>query len=393
VPLGGAAASPFPPAWQHPRPLPAYTLSPHAPDPLKFTLVLNTFKRPDQLRTSLRTYEHCASIDAIRVVWSEPGTPPDPSDPSAAPFFSPHVPVIYDRMPSTSFNNRFRPLEDLKTEAIFSVDDDIYMPCADLDRAFARWRERPRQLVGFYARAHEVYTRPVTEQAAEQGGVGKSEKEMEKGSGSGGGGGGSGGEGSLSSRLACHYRYIMKLPTIWLKGFYSIVLTKACFLHRDYLVLYTEHMPAAVRDKVDAGRNCEDIAMQFLASYITGEPPELVYSGRLRDVGQGNKALGQVRITIIRICTWKTFYLTFVSGLATSPALLCATAFRPPFFSFFPFLFYPHLCTGRRRVGGAGARGRAVGLSGLLHGRRLRGPRPPGVEADLGHAGRLLDPP
>ena len=34
--------------------------------------------------------------------------------------------------------------------------------------------------------------------------------------------------------------------------------------------------------------------MQCLVSHLTGEPPELVYSSRITDVGQGNKALGQV---------------------------------------------------------------------------------------------------
>ena len=56
-------------------------------------------------------------------------------------------------------------------------------------------------------------------------------------------------------------------------GFYSIILTKAAFLHHDYFGLYTSAMPSAIRSLVDSERNCEDIAMQFLISNSTGLPP------------------------------------------------------------------------------------------------------------------------
>ena len=36
---------------------------------------------------------------------------------------------------------------------------------------------------------------------------------------------------------------------------------------------YTYFMPQAIRDKVDSFMNCEDIAMNFLVSHITGKPP------------------------------------------------------------------------------------------------------------------------
>jgi len=32
-------------------------------------------------------------------------------------------------------------------------------------------------------------------------------------------------------------------------------------------------MPSAVREKVDEFMNCEDLAMNFLISHITGKPP------------------------------------------------------------------------------------------------------------------------
>ena len=37
-------------------------------------------------------------------------------------------------------------------------------------------------------------------------------------------------------------------------------------------------MPQAIRDKVDEFMNCEDIAMNFLVSHITRQPPVKVKS-------------------------------------------------------------------------------------------------------------------
>ena len=70
----------------------------------------------------------------------------------------------------------------------------------------------------------------------------------------------------------------------WREGAYSIILTKAAFLHHDYFKLYTNTMPAVVRNYVDERRNCEDIAMQFLVTNITALPP-LYVKGHLSDLG------------------------------------------------------------------------------------------------------------
>lgn len=47
---------------------------------------------------------------------------------------------------------------------------------------------------------------------------------------------------------------------------YSIMLTKIMILATDYLYRYSCEMPAGVREYVDKGMNCEDIAMNFLVS-------------------------------------------------------------------------------------------------------------------------------
>ena len=46
--------------------------------------------------------------------------------------------------------------------------------------------------------------------------------------------------------------------------------------------MYTNIMPAKIREYVDEKRNCEDIAMQFLISNFTSLPP-LYVKGHLSD--------------------------------------------------------------------------------------------------------------
>jgi hypothetical protein len=42
------------------------------------------------------------------------------------------APVVYDVQPNASLNNRFRPPPGLRTEAVLSIDDDILVPCDEV---------------------------------------------------------------------------------------------------------------------------------------------------------------------------------------------------------------------------------------------------------------------
>lgn len=72
-------------------------------------------------------------MDSIRVVWSENGSAPQEA--TDRQWFSSKKPVYYDKYETTSLNNRFIPPEGLATDAVFAVDDDIRVPCADLEFA------------------------------------------------------------------------------------------------------------------------------------------------------------------------------------------------------------------------------------------------------------------
>lgn len=204
----------------------------------RFTVVVNTFRRPERLVKSIRHYGQCPGVDAIRIVWSES---PDP--PRHLADLSPTVPVRFDVHTRNSINNRFLPLEDLATDAVFNVDDDILVDCASLQFGFDAWRLSPHTLVGYNARIHSRGSDSIGE-----------------------------GEGGAGQGGTCGYGY-KQWWHVWWRGEYSIVLTKAAFCHRKYFDMYTNDLPKDVWNYVHEGRNCEDIAMQFLVSNASGLPP------------------------------------------------------------------------------------------------------------------------
>ncbi|GLT92992.1 hypothetical protein SLE2022_108000 [Rubroshorea leprosula] len=44
--------------------------------------------------------------------------------------------------------------------------------------------------------------------------------------------------------------------SVWWTGTYSMVLSKAAFFHKKYLSLYTNEMPASIREYITWNRNC-----------------------------------------------------------------------------------------------------------------------------------------
>jgi len=147
--------------------------------------------------------------------------------------------VVFRQEPIDSLNSRFRPLTDPHTDAIFSVDDDMRVPCKELGLAYEVWLNSPNTIVGFMPRLH-----------------------LRNGS---------------RYEYRCWWR-------VWWHGAYSIVLTKAAILHHRFFELYSSRSNEAVRALVDSRRNCEDIAMQFLVSNETSLPPIYV-KGHLEDRG------------------------------------------------------------------------------------------------------------
>ncbi|TKY51711.1 Glycosyltransferase family protein 64 protein C5 [Spatholobus suberectus] len=121
------------------------------PYPLKgrysqFTLLTMTYDaRLWNLKMYVKHYSRCSSVREIVVVWNK-GVPPKLSDLDSA------VPVRIRVEEKNSLNNRFKADPLIETRAVLELDDDIMMPCDDVERGFKVWRQHPDRIVGFYPR-------------------------------------------------------------------------------------------------------------------------------------------------------------------------------------------------------------------------------------------------
>ncbi|KAH7547807.1 hypothetical protein JRO89_XS14G0018900 [Xanthoceras sorbifolium] len=115
----------------------------------QFTMLTMTYDaRLWNLKMYVKHYSRCSSVKEIVVVWNK-GIPPELSDLDSA------VPVRIRVENKNSLNNRFKVDPLIKTRAVLELDDDIMMPCDDVERGFQVWRKHPDRIVGFYPRLSE----------------------------------------------------------------------------------------------------------------------------------------------------------------------------------------------------------------------------------------------
>ncbi|KAK1172641.1 exostosin-1 [Acipenser oxyrinchus oxyrinchus] len=136
------------------------------------------------------------------------------------------VPVIVIEGENKIMGSRFQPYDTILTDAILSLDEDTVLSTTEVDFAFTVWQSFPERIVGYPARSH----------------FWDSNKER--------------------------WGYTSK----WTND-YSMVLTGAAIYHRYYHYLYTNYLPASLKNMVDQLANCEDILMNFLVSAVTKLPP------------------------------------------------------------------------------------------------------------------------
>lgn len=184
----------------------------------QFTVVLLTFRRDAVLHAALERLNNMPYLNKVLVVWNNDEPPSDRAWPRL------HVPVLFIKAAVNSLNNRFLPYDQIETEAVLSLDDDIDLKQHEIIFAFRVWREQRTKIVGFPARHHARYN----------------------------------GEMYYNSNHTCQH---------------SMILTGAAFIHKWYMYAYTYQMPEIIREKVDEWMNCEDLAMNFLVSHLTRQPP------------------------------------------------------------------------------------------------------------------------
>ncbi|XP_054738063.1 exostosin-2 [Anastrepha obliqua] len=188
-----------------------------------FTAVILTYDRVESLFTLIQKLAMVPSLQSILVIWNNQNKMPPHL--SAFPTISKPLKVIQTR--ANKLSNRFYPYNEIETEAILTIDDDINMLTTDeLDFGYEVWREFPDRIVGFPSRIH------------------------------------------VWDNVSMHWRY----ESEWTNQI-SMVLTGAAFHHKFWSHMYTYAMPGDIKDWVDQHMNCEDIAMNFLVANITNKPP------------------------------------------------------------------------------------------------------------------------
>ncbi|XP_011502760.1 PREDICTED: exostosin-2 [Ceratosolen solmsi marchali] len=188
-----------------------------------FTAVILTYDRIDLLFLLIHRLSKVPSLNKVLIVWNnEKKKPPQISK----------WPKIYKRIKiiqtkKNILSNRFYPFDEIETEAVLSIDDDIIMLTEDeIEFAFEVWREFPDRIVGFPSRTH-----------------------------------------TWDNKTAC-----WKYESEWTNRI-SMVLTGAAFYHKYWNYIYTTKLPEVIKEWVDKHMNCEDIAMNFLISNITRKAP------------------------------------------------------------------------------------------------------------------------
>ena len=134
------------------------------------------------------------------------------------------VPIRVRIETNNSLNNRYKPDDSLRFRAVLSLDDDLRVPCADIERGFAVWRISPNALTGFYPRLAEVSATP---------------------------------------------RYQGE-PVAIEKSWYNLILTGAAFIDsRTAFARYWADSIAQARTFVDHVQNCDDLLMNFVVANAT----------------------------------------------------------------------------------------------------------------------------
>lgn len=173
------------------------------------------------------------SLHEIVVVWNNVNEVPPQN------FKSKHgVLVRYRASPRNSLNQRLVPDPEFKTKAILLSDDDVYYKPGDLEFVFQTWRQFGQyRLTGALPRC-----------------ASPSAKEGE----------------------TWNYNFCSREAN---KDVYSMIITNLAFSNIAFLDYYSsEDDPTMteVRKYVDDHLNCEDIAMNFVTSFLTGTGPLLV---------------------------------------------------------------------------------------------------------------------
>eukprot|EP00111_Clytia_hemisphaerica_P004133 TCONS_00011825-protein len=163
-------------------------------------------------------------VDQILVIWlSSSAVPPRNKWPKTK------VSLRVVHPPKRSMNARYINMDLIKTDAIFSFDEDVIVNNAEIDFAFSVWLSNPDRLVGFTARSHLYDTTSNSEPS---------------------------------------WKYTSKKMNS-----YSIIQTSNAVFHRYYSHHYSKRLPNQLQEMVNQHSTCESLTMNFLISSLTNKSP------------------------------------------------------------------------------------------------------------------------
>ncbi|NWR57152.1 EXT1C protein, partial [Bucorvus abyssinicus] len=148
-------------------------------------------------------------------------------------------------------SERFFPYAAIQTDAVLSLDEHTSLSTSEVDFAFVVWRSFPERIVGFPARSHFW--------DAEQRRWGYTSKWTNELS-------------IVLTAAAFYHRYPAgERPAGW--GAWPRPSLHLTLSPRYYHSLFTEYLPAGLRELVDSLATCEDILMNILVAAVTKLPP------------------------------------------------------------------------------------------------------------------------
>lgn len=193
-------------------------------------IAILTYQRPKELKATLSILtekQEIPSLHEVVVVWNDlEETPPADYTSSLG------VPIRFRKSEKNSLNQKLIPDPKYKTQAILLSDDDVYYEPSDLEWVFQSWRKfAQHRLVGALPRC--------------------ADKKHGK----------------------WDYNFCSNQKG---ENHYSMVLTNLCFSHIAYLDQYSsddDPISVKLREYIDKHFNCEDIALNYVASKLSGLGP------------------------------------------------------------------------------------------------------------------------
>ncbi|KAI9275697.1 glycosyl transferase family 64 domain-containing protein [Phascolomyces articulosus] len=193
----------------------------------RFSVLLSTYKpeRIQHLTLLIRHLLKSTLIDKIFITWHNPDLDVPPSLLENIDEAEERVRVL--RQSFDSLNNRFNPVDQIQTEAVYILDDDVFLDINDLEFTFRVWQQpnNKNSIVGHFPRIHQYNSET--------------------------------------------HEAVYKVSN---KDIYSMILTKSMFVRKEYLFAYTCLLDLGMHQDIDNWLNCEDIAFNLMVSGMTGAP-------------------------------------------------------------------------------------------------------------------------